>query len=70
MKVGSKYKFYIPSALGYGDRGAGSIIGPNAPLVFEVELLSIGQPQAAPGAPGAAGTQPQDQPPAEEKPPV
>ena len=46
MKVGSKYKFYIPAALGYGERGAGGVIGPNAPLVFEVELLSIGQPNA------------------------
>ena len=46
MKVGSKYKFYIPASLGYGERGAGGVIGPNAPLVFEVELLSIGQPNA------------------------
>jgi FKBP-type peptidyl-prolyl cis-trans isomerase len=46
MKVGSKYKFYIPAALGYGEKGAGNVIGPNAPLVFEVELLSIGQPEA------------------------
>ncbi len=46
MKVGSKYKFYIPAALGYGERGAGGVIGPNAPLVFEVELISIGQPNA------------------------
>ena len=53
MKVGSKYKFYIPAALGYGDKGAGATIGPNAPLVFEVELLSIGEPKAAPGAPAA-----------------
>ncbi len=50
MKVGSKYKFYIPAALGYGDKGAGATIGPNAPLIFEVELLSIGEPKAAPGA--------------------
>ena len=64
MKVGSKYKFYIPSALGYGDKGAGATIGPNAPLIFEVELLSIGEPKAAPGAQGA---QPQANP--SEKPP-
>jgi FKBP-type peptidyl-prolyl cis-trans isomerase len=52
MKVGSKYKFYIPSALGYGERGAGNAIGPNAPLVFEVELMSIGKP-AEPATPPA-----------------
>ena len=62
MKVGSKYKFYIPSALGYGDKGAGATIGPNAPLIFEVELLSIGEPKPAPGAPA-------EKPMADEKPP-
>jgi FKBP-type peptidyl-prolyl cis-trans isomerase len=41
MTVGSKFKFFIPSKLGYGDRGAGGSIGPNATLVFEVELLEI-----------------------------
>jgi FKBP-type peptidyl-prolyl cis-trans isomerase len=41
MNVGSKYKFYIPSKLGYGARGAGGIIGPNETLIFEVELLAI-----------------------------
>ncbi|MDX8383781.1 MAG: FKBP-type peptidyl-prolyl cis-trans isomerase [Ghiorsea sp.] len=41
MAVGSKYKFYIPSDLAYGPRGAGAKIGPNATLVFEVELLAI-----------------------------
>lgn len=41
MTVGSKYKFYIPSELGYGAGGAGEVIGPNAALVFEVELLDI-----------------------------
>jgi FKBP-type peptidyl-prolyl cis-trans isomerase len=66
MKVGSKYKFYIPAALGYGDKGAGNAIGPNSPLIFEVELLSIGEPKPAPGAP-AAGAQPQAQP--SQKPP-
>ena len=45
MNVGSKYKLVLPSALGYGDRGAGEKIGPNSVLVFEVELLSIGEPK-------------------------
>ncbi len=41
MTVGSKYKFYIPSDLAYGDNGAGADIGPGETLVFEVELLKI-----------------------------
>lgn len=41
MPVGSKWKVYIPSALGYGQRGAGGDIGPNAVLIFDVELLEI-----------------------------
>jgi len=41
MNVGSTYKFYIPSALAYAERGAGQLIGPNATLIFDVELISI-----------------------------
>jgi peptidyl-prolyl cis-trans isomerase A (cyclophilin A) len=41
MKEGAKYKFYIPSQLAYGERGAGGVIPPHADLIFEVELLQI-----------------------------
>jgi FKBP-type peptidyl-prolyl cis-trans isomerase FklB len=41
MPVGSKWQLFIPSELGYGERGAGADIGPGATLIFEVELLSI-----------------------------
>jgi FKBP-type peptidyl-prolyl cis-trans isomerase FklB len=41
MKEGDKWQLYVPSNLAYGERGAGGVIGPNAALVFEVELLSV-----------------------------
>src|SRR5205814_6040748 len=66
MKVGSKYQFFVPADLAYAERGAGSDIGPNATLIFDVELLGITpagtsptpkpatyDSSRAPGAPGA-----------------
>ena len=41
MNVGDKWKLTIPSALAYGDKGAGGLIGPGETLVFEVELIGI-----------------------------
>ncbi len=51
MKVGGKAKFYCPSETAYGDRGSPPLILPGATLAFEVELLDILPPQAAPSMP-------------------
>jgi FKBP-type peptidyl-prolyl cis-trans isomerase FklB len=54
MPTGSKWQLFVPSNLAYGPQGPGDI-GPNATLIFEVELVSI-QKSAAPAAAGASGS--------------
>jgi FKBP-type peptidyl-prolyl cis-trans isomerase FklB len=43
MKEGAKWELFVPPDLAYGEKGAGNVIGPNATLIFEVELLSVGE---------------------------
>ncbi|WP_313919653.1 FKBP-type peptidyl-prolyl cis-trans isomerase [Tahibacter sp.] len=57
MPVGSKYKFFIPSSLAYGENGPGPI-GPNAMLTFDVELIKIVPPEAAKPAEAAQPAEP------------
>lgn len=57
MSVGSKYKFAIPASLAYGDH-APEPIGPNATLLFDVELISIEKPEAPVEAPKAEAAKP------------
>jgi FKBP-type peptidyl-prolyl cis-trans isomerase FklB len=57
MPVGSKWQIFVPASLGYGERGSGKSIGPNAALIFDVELLAIQDasvPAASTGTGGAA----------------
>lgn len=48
MKVGDKWQLFVPANLAYGEHGAGSDIGPNAVLVFDVELLDVAKGENAP----------------------
>jgi len=54
MPQGAKYEFFIPSDLAYGEQGRPGPIGPNATLIFEVELLEV-QPQPVVGDAGESG---------------
>jgi FKBP-type peptidyl-prolyl cis-trans isomerase FklB len=58
MPVGSKWQVFILSTLGYGERGAGSVIGPNSALIFEIELVGIQETVSPAGASAPAGGAP------------
>ena len=66
MPVGSKWQLFIPSELAYGERGAGADIGPNATLIFDVELMSIQEKPKA--EPAAATPKPEEKKPEDKKP--
>ncbi len=57
MKVGAKWKIFVPPKLAYGEHGAGDAIGPNETLIFEIELLGIKNDQNA-AEPGQQDAQP------------
>lgn len=64
MKEGGKWQLFVPSELAYGERGAGPNIGPNAVLVFEIELVSVKEESASPPPkPGLPGAKPGSAPP-------
>lgn len=55
MKVGDKWKLFVPPELGYGEQGAGQDIGPNETLIFEVELLDVPEEGEGSGNGGSGG---------------
>lgn len=57
MSPGAKWKLFIPADLAYGPGGAGNLIGPNAALVFEVELVSVTEAADDATDPAAEGTE-------------
>ena len=58
MKKGAKYQLFVPAGLAYGPRGAGQDIGPNATLIFEVELVDIKPAPSASATPVTIPTVP------------
>ena len=56
MPVGSKWQLFVPASLAYGDKAASPILGPNATLIFDVELISIKDKGATEKVPAVAPT--------------
>jgi FKBP-type peptidyl-prolyl cis-trans isomerase FklB len=67
MPVGSKWQLFIPPSLAYGENGAGAEIGPNATLIFDVDLISI-QANDNKASENGKEAKPEDKKPAEQKP--